>query len=222
MKWLVAIIFTLFLVGCTSPIIFDNGNLVDIPDDVEELAKQTVKEGPTYHFDGSLLSITSIGIEKTNPPTYTFEFKFFSSHAGYGDRSGQMVAQVLTTHTALVKVRNNEIVVFLIDDVWDELTQKSLEREDTELKFQPMACTTEPWLAWVEEDAERFENFTSSTEQIEAYYEEEFGVFIIGVDSFDNGPTCRACFSCPKQFGFIARVSAVDTSILLSDGWERS
>ena len=49
---------------------------------------------------------------------------FKSSNAGYGDRSGEAFAQVVTTHVATVKVVNGGVVQAVIDDAWDELEQR--------------------------------------------------------------------------------------------------
>jgi len=58
------------------------------------------------------------------PVQYIVVLSFESSHAGYGDRTGEVLAQVVTTHVATVKVVNGEVVQAIIDETWDELKQR--------------------------------------------------------------------------------------------------
>jgi len=92
-------------------------------------AKEFIMNAPTFRFDGirQTVNVTNIA-EATVPPgtpahvvvTITFE----SRHAGYGNRSGQALAQVITPHTAVITVVGGEVTSAVLDGKWDELRQK--------------------------------------------------------------------------------------------------
>ncbi len=52
--------------------------------------------------------------------------EFDSRHAGYGDRTGQMLAQVITRHRAEIRVVSDNVVSAILDGQWDEITQKMI------------------------------------------------------------------------------------------------
>ena len=56
-----------------------------------------------------------------------FVYRFDSRQAGYGDRTGQMLAQVITPHEAYVTVENNVVVSAIMDAKWDMLAQSMLQ-----------------------------------------------------------------------------------------------
>lgn len=47
-------------------------------------------------------------------------------NAGYDDREGEMVAQVLTDHTIVVTVKDGEITKVVTDGVFDEMSGKKI------------------------------------------------------------------------------------------------
>ena len=57
---------------------------------------------------------------------WTFVYRFESRHAGYGDRTGQMLAQVITPHEAVITVERGEIKSAIMDEKWDMINQKIL------------------------------------------------------------------------------------------------
>ena len=94
-----------------------------------EVALDFLKNSPTYAFDGISGTITVIDtlIMESYPIQYVFIVTFDSSHAGYGDRTDQMLAQVITSHQARIKVVNGEVVNAILDDVWDMVNQEEME-----------------------------------------------------------------------------------------------
>ena len=104
-----------------------------------ELARDFVKNSPTYVFDGidETLQLTNTAAyseqtvsEGTTGDTIhgcVFTFTFDSSSAGYGDRSGQMVAQVITPHEAVITVEQGKIISAVLDNEWDMVNQKLLQ-----------------------------------------------------------------------------------------------
>lgn len=84
------------------------------------------QNAPTYLFDGSGLTLKK-GITLTCPACFSFAFTFESSHGGYGDRTGQIVAQVITNHEIVVQVEQGEVVYAVTDGRFDEMSGTMLE-----------------------------------------------------------------------------------------------
>lgn len=94
------------------------------------VALNFVKNSPTYQFDGIENSIEHINtLYPDMPYTWEFIFEFRCRHAGYGNRSGKMLAQVITPHTAHIIVKKDRVISATLDGKWNIMTQKSLEKE---------------------------------------------------------------------------------------------
>jgi len=93
-----------------------------------------LRNGATYKFDGiaETLEVVEVLIRESYPVQYVVTITFDSRHGGYGDRTGQMLIQVITPHTARITVVNGGVVSATLDDVWDELNQEELNRPDGE------------------------------------------------------------------------------------------
>jgi len=93
-----------------------------------EIAEDYLRNDPTFRFDGIAGSIKLV---ETNRPggTYCWEFvfEFECLHAGYGDRSGEVVAQVITPHSARIVVMAGEVVSAVMDGKWDMVNQRMIE-----------------------------------------------------------------------------------------------
>ena len=106
---------------------YDPGNgIISDEEAALQIAKHFILNAPTYAFDGiegtlRVLETTSL---ESWPVQYIVIISFESSHAGFGDRSDEVLAQVVTTHTATVKVVEGRVVQAVIDDAWDELEQR--------------------------------------------------------------------------------------------------
>lgn len=79
-----------------------------------------MQKAPTYVFDGYDLKYTKIQDVKC-PLCYAVTFTFKSQHAGYGDRTGQVLAQVITDHSMELFVRNGKVLNAITDDSFDEM-----------------------------------------------------------------------------------------------------
>ena len=90
------------------------------------LAKQFVTDEATFRFDGMADTLTATIDETTDPAVATVNFT--SRHAGYGDRSGMMLAEVLTPHEATIKISNGQIVSAVMDGTWDMISQKEITK----------------------------------------------------------------------------------------------
>jgi len=88
----------------------------------KQIAQEAVKNAPTYKFDGFDLKFeTSEALPCPN--CWEFTFSFSSRHSGYGDRTGQTLAQVITPHKIRVNVQDEKLVVVVTDRTFDELKQ---------------------------------------------------------------------------------------------------
>ena len=92
----------------------------------KETAESFIENSPTFQFDGA-------GLEFINKKTlqceecYEFTFKFTSSAAGYGDRTGMMLAQVITEHEAIITVKEGNIDSAVLDSKWDMVKQETIK-----------------------------------------------------------------------------------------------
>lgn len=83
---------------------------------------------PTYKFDGSGLRFAGLTVKSLPPERYVLNYNFTSSHAGYGDRAGQAIAQVITSHYVEVTFSDGQPISAVIDGAWDEILQKPFEQ----------------------------------------------------------------------------------------------
>ncbi|MCW4013259.1 MAG: hypothetical protein NWF07_09755 [Candidatus Bathyarchaeota archaeon] len=98
------------------------------------IATDYLKGSPTFSFDGIEDTIELIGVDTIRMPnTWSVTLGFESRHAGYGDRTDQILAQVITEHTMVIMVSNGEVIHAVTDDVFDELTE-TLQPVDTSLE----------------------------------------------------------------------------------------
>lgn len=96
-----------------------------------KIAINFVQNSPTFKFDGmknTLKLVSSAAQEK--PHSWQFEYEFKCRHAGYGDRSGKMLAQVITSHKAQIVVQEGEVIYAVLDGKWDMMNQKMIEEQD--------------------------------------------------------------------------------------------
>jgi hypothetical protein len=77
-------------------------------------------------FDGSGLELKD-SFRGNCDNCWGFIFYFESSHAGYGDRTGQVLAQVITPHAVDILVKEGSVELALMDGEWDMINQGILE-----------------------------------------------------------------------------------------------
>ncbi|MBN1454739.1 MAG: hypothetical protein JW945_00585 [Methanomicrobia archaeon] len=90
-----------------------------------EIARVFVENSPTYQYDGFDLRFNRSEPLRC-PCCWLFVFEFTSRHAGYGNRTGQVLAQVITPHTAQVVVNQGAVTSATLDEQWDMLTQAQI------------------------------------------------------------------------------------------------
>ncbi len=105
-----------------TPVIHDDTT----PAEAEELAMEFVMSSPTFSFDGvpGSIEVVDIVAAESYPVQYFITVAFECSHAGYGDRTGQVLAQVITPHVMRVTVSDGRVLSAVIDGVWDEVNQR--------------------------------------------------------------------------------------------------
>ncbi len=89
-------------------------------------AENFVKTSPTFKFDGFDLKFEDFKTLRC-PYCWEFIFSFSCRHPGYGNRTGQILVQVITSHKISVVVKEGKIEKAIIDEKYDELKQELLE-----------------------------------------------------------------------------------------------
>jgi hypothetical protein len=99
---------------------------------VENMALQYLQGSPTFEYDGILDSVKILDFVamESFPVQYVVTIAFNCYHAGYGDRTGQLLAQVITSHEIRVKIVEGWVVSAIIDESWDELNQREEGRDE--------------------------------------------------------------------------------------------
>jgi len=120
------VMLTLTSIACTQP-------TAGSREGSQQVAEEFVKREATFQFDGipetlKVISTTSMG------DGWKFTIQFDSRHAGYGDRSGQILAEVITPHTSEVTVQAGEVTTAIMDEQWDMINQ----RIDVEINLAPI------------------------------------------------------------------------------------
>ena len=91
----------------------------------QRIAEDFVRNSPTFVFDGiEGTLVLKDTIPLVTPDGWQFIYEFESRHAGYGDRTGQVLAQVRTPHRAAILVEDGEITLAVLDEWWRMDTQE--------------------------------------------------------------------------------------------------
>ncbi len=91
----------------------------------QQVAEEFVKMEATFRFDGMPETLKLTGTTSVaNGWEYTYEFD--SRHAGYGNRTGQVLAQVITHHKAVVRVEGGRVTTGVMDGKWDMVKTQML------------------------------------------------------------------------------------------------
>ena len=90
-----------------------------------DTALDFVEACPTFLFDGIDDSGEVVSVDTLRMPwTWEVTIRFQCSHAGYGNRTDMVLAQVITTHEISVVVSEGEVIGAIVDGKWDELKQR--------------------------------------------------------------------------------------------------
>ena len=123
----------LVAVGCSNTPIQsqagDNlGSKVVSKEESQKIAEDFLRGSSTFRFDGiesTLKLVRSSGKQEIS--RWEFHYEFQCRHAGYGDRTGLILAQVITDHRAQIVVEQGKVIHSVLDGKWDMLRQKIIE-----------------------------------------------------------------------------------------------
>jgi hypothetical protein len=105
----------------------NESNQTFVNDTYYVLSESFVLNSQTYLFDGFDLKFD----EKLEPDfcedCFQYVFSFNSTHSGYGNRTNDVLAQVITPHEAIVTIEKQTITKAVLDSEWDMTTQKNLD-----------------------------------------------------------------------------------------------
>ena len=188
---------------------------------VKALAESWIPRAPTYAYDGSDLRFVSYVQQESFPVRHVLNYTFTSSHAGYGNRSAQVTAQVITEHTIQVVIIDRTVDTAVIDGEWDEIGQFLIGSELT-LSYQPKMCEKTPWQVWEENSGRVYIRAPTDEEIIRSYYLSVYSIDVRDVKKIQlGGVACQACDVCLETYRFGLTVNASEMQPLLSEGWTR-
>ena len=130
----VALPLSLLITGCalseietTTPT--PTSTPIQVP--YQQTIEDFIKNSATFKFDGIAASIEFVniigsteGTSTTSAKDWEFTVKFQTAHPGHGDRTGQVLAQVITDHTVDISVEDGEIFSSVCDNNWDMLNER--------------------------------------------------------------------------------------------------
>lgn len=94
----------------------------------QEIARDYLIDSPTFKFDGMEEGVKLIDVKDLDEANgWAFDYEFECINAGYGDRSEQSVAGVITPHAARIAVAGGEVTSAIIDQKWDMMEQKTID-----------------------------------------------------------------------------------------------
>ncbi len=132
-KKIIIVFAVVVVLGLAALVFLGDESVVEEPEytleNAENIALEWVENNsPTYLYDGTDLEIES---SQEIDEGFVFEviLSFTSTSAGYGDRDGEMTAQVMTPHTLEVTVEGGDVVSAVNDGVFDEMTGEFIEED---------------------------------------------------------------------------------------------
>jgi hypothetical protein len=188
---------------------------------VKKLAEDWITGAPTYAYDGSGLAFVSSLQEETSPVRHVLNYTFTSSHAGYGNRSGTMTAQVITPHTIRVTVVDGNVDSAVIDAKWDEVGQ-FVPGSRIPLAYRPKMCEQTPWQSWEKNSGRVYIRAPTDEEIIKSYYTAVDSTNVTGVKKVQiDEISCQACNVCVQPYRYELLANASEMQPLLDEGWTR-
>lgn len=96
-------------------------------EEAQQVALDFVRHEATFRFDGigSTLKLAKASGDRI-AGRWEFEYDYQSRQAGYGDRTGMILAQVITDHRAKIIVEQGRVTYAVLDGKWDMLRQEML------------------------------------------------------------------------------------------------
>lgn len=180
--------------------------------EAETIAEDWIKNAPTYKYDGSNLTLINHVTMESFPEQHSLTYSFVSSHAGYGNRSEQMTAEVITNHTVNINMYQGLVTSATIDSVWDEMNQQTIENERTTLEYKNILCNDTPWEKWYKEGNIQFFKEPTESELIIAYYSSEYGIEVTDITIDTNAEQCS----------YTLKVTSDYVQTMIDMGWQNT
>ncbi|MEK6967479.1 MAG: hypothetical protein AABX51_02505 [Nanoarchaeota archaeon] len=193
-------------------------------EDAKSIAEGWIKRAPTYKFDGFGLKLESQNELESFPVQHVLVYSFSSRSAGYGERTGQQTAQVVTAHTIRVTVVSGEVTAAIIDSKWDEISQQLVTPSEVEMSFDRMQCLKTPWDEWLENSDIRFVRAPTDEEVARMYFTQAENIEIKNFRkvTVEGVITCQACGVCWSGIRYYVTVSENDVDQMTRLGWKTS
>lgn len=180
-------------------------------DEAKSIAEEWIVNAPTYSFDGSELELQDYQVNEYNPREQTLTYTFVSNNGGYGDRTDQVITEIITNHVIVVTLNNGEVSSAVIDGKWDEMEQV-MQDEIVEMQSQEMVCDQSPWQLWYTQGDINFIKEPTEKELAVAYFSTIYEIDIsdFSSESLEDG-MCR----------YTVKVKHSDMKILSEMGWQQ-
>jgi len=189
---------------------------------IKALAEDWIRGAPTYSYDGSGLEFVNYVQRESYPVQHGLTYRFTSSHAGYGNRTGKVTAQVLTGHTVQLTIVDGSVLSAVIDGSWDEMGQ-FMAGSELSLSYRPKMCEKTAWQVWEENSGRVYIRMPTEEEIIRHYYASVYETEVRNVQKIQlDQVTCQACDVCPETYRFDLNVNASGMQPLLDEGWTRT
>jgi hypothetical protein len=91
-----------------------------------DAALKFVRGSPTFAFDGieDTLKLETVNMMKSLPEQYNIIVSFDTRHDGFGNREGQILAQIITPRTMSIIISEGQVISAITDGVWDEISSQ--------------------------------------------------------------------------------------------------
>lgn len=122
---LMMVAFVLVAPGCSPSEADQGGEFEQVSRaESESIAREYVLNSPTFGFDGMEETLKLVATNTMRCPCcWEFVFEFDGRHSGYGDRTGLVLLQVITPHTARIVVQEGDVASAVLDGKWDMTEQ---------------------------------------------------------------------------------------------------
>jgi hypothetical protein len=188
---------------------------------VRDIADIWILDAPTYRYDGYGLQFVNYTRQESNPALHVLTYRFTSSHAGYGNRSGMVTAKVNTGHTIKITMTEGNVESAVIDGKWDE-TGQFMSGSELSLSYQPKQCVKTAWQSWEANSGRVYIRMPTEEEIIKNYYASIYETEVRDVKKIQSGMmTCQACDVCPESYRLELKVNASQMQPFLDEGWTR-
>ena len=209
------------------------------PKEAESIAETWIENSPTYSFDGFDMKLEKHDILETIPEQHTLTYSFTSRHGGYGNRTDEIVTEVITPHTIEVTVSEKNVISAIIDGEWDEMAQEFIgvepdnvdnmdngnndttvweggEENPVEIRYMITESEKTPWDKWYEEGNIQFIKAPTPSELIIAYYGTVYNIELSSVNKVVGSE-----INSSEEF-YTAKVKTSDLEKMKELGWTES